>query len=67
MNAKIANRLNLSIDELINILKCDMNDTWRNGIGEHERYDEVIGLMTGCDMSFSTVITDDIINNFLNE
>ena len=67
LNAKIANRLNLSIDELRNILKCDMNDPSRNGIGEHERYDEVMLLMTGYNMSSSTVITNDIINNFLDE
>ena len=67
LNARIANRLNLSIDELRNILKCDMNDPSRNGIGEHERYDEVMGLMIGNDMPSSTVITDNIINNFLDE
>jgi len=67
LNARTANRLNLSIDELNNILKCDMNDPSRNGIGEHERYDEVMLLMTGWDMPSSTVITDNIINNFLDE
>ena len=62
-NARIANHLNISIDELNNILKIDCNDSRRNEIGEHERYDEVILLM--CNSSF--IINDDIINNFLDE
>ena len=57
-NARIANHLNISIDELNNII-----DPKRNGIEEHERYDEVMLLM--CNSSF--IINDDIINNFLDE
>jgi hypothetical protein len=65
--ARIANRLNLSIKELNNILKNVDNDPTRNALGEHERYDEVMLLMTGHNMPTSTVITDDIINEFLDE
>ena len=57
-NARIANHLNISIDELNNIL-----DTKRNGIEEHKRYDEVMLLM----YNYSSIINDDIINNFLDE
>jgi len=57
-NARIANHLNISIDELNNIL-----DTKRNGIEEHERYDAVMLLMCNS----SSIINDDIINNLLNE
>ena len=57
-NARIANHLNISIDELNYIL-----DTKRNGIEEHEIYDKVMLLM--CNSSF--IINDDIINNFLDE
>lgn len=63
LNARTANCLNLSIDELNNILKIDINDQTRNDIGEHERYDEVIGFLLQWDNQ-SIVITDDIINNF---
>lgn len=59
INAKVANHLNLSIDELNNILKTDIYDNKRNIIGEHDRYDEVMLLM------ISTIITDDTINNIL--
>ena len=62
-NARIANHLNISIDELNNILKIDFNDTKRNGIGEHQRYDEIMLLM----YNHSSIISDDIINNFLDE
>lgn len=57
-NARIANHLNISIDELNNIL-----DTKKNGIEEHERYDEVMLLI----YNSSSIITNDIINNFLDE
>ena len=57
-NARIANHLNISIDELNNII-----DPKRNGIVEHERYDEVMLLI----YNTSSIITDDIINNFLDE
>lgn len=66
LNAKVANHLNLSIHEFNNILKIDMNDPTRNAIGEHERYDEIIGFLLDFD-NRSIVITDDIINNFLDE
>lgn len=55
-NARIANHLNISIDQLNDILK-------RNEIGEHKRYDEVMLLM----YNSSSIITDDIINHFLDE
>ena len=57
-NARIANHLNISIDELNNII-----DPKRNGIVEHERYDEIMVLM----YNSSSIINDDIINNFLDE
>ena len=62
-NARIANHLNISIDELNNILKIDCNDSTRNEIGEHERYDEVMLLI----YNTRSIINDDIINNFLDE
>jgi hypothetical protein len=65
--ARVANRLNLSIDEINNILENNSDDQTRNGVGEHERYDEVMLIMTGHNMSSSTVITNNIINNFLDE
>ncbi len=67
LNARIANHLNLSIDELNTILKINTNNPKRNEIGEHDRYDEVMLLMTGWNISSSTLITDNIINNFLDE
>ena len=57
-NARIANHLNISIDELNNII-----DPKRNEIGEHERYDEVMLLI----YNTRSIINDDIINNFLDE
>ena len=57
-HARIANHLNISIDELNNII-----DPKRNGIEEHERYDEVMLLI----YNSSSIINDDIINNFLDE
>jgi hypothetical protein len=67
LNARIANHLNLSIDEINNILenRDDINDSTRNFLGEHERYDEVIMYFT--EVPDSTIITDDVIDNFLNE
>ena len=62
-NARIANHLNISIDELNDILKIDYNDPKRNEIGEHKRYDEVMLLM----YNSSSIITDDIIDHFLDE
>jgi hypothetical protein len=59
-NARIANHLNLSIDELKNIMRTDI-------IEEHQRYDEVIMYYTGHNMINSTIITNDIIDNFLDE
>jgi hypothetical protein len=66
-NARIANHLNLSIDELNNILKIDMNDRTRNAKGEHQRYDEIIGYYTGNNIYNSSIITNNIINIFLDE
>ena len=67
LNARVANHLNLSIDELNNILINTDNDPSRNGLGEHERYDEVMLLMTGHNLPPSTVITSDIIRSYLDE
>ena len=67
LEARVANHLNLSIDELNNILNNNMNDPTRNELGEHERYDEVMLLMTGRNLPYSTVITNNIINNYLDE
>jgi hypothetical protein len=67
LEARVANHLNLSINELNNILTNNMNDPTRNEIGEHERYDEVMLLMTGHNLPSSTVITDDIISSYLDE
>ena len=62
-NARIANHLNLTIAELNNIMKIDPDDPIRNPIGEHERYDNIIGYFTGHDMRNSTVITNEVIDN----
>jgi hypothetical protein len=69
LTARIANHLNLSIDEINNIMenRYDINDTTRNLTGEHERYDEVIMYFTGHSMRDSTIITNDVIENFLDE
>ena len=45
----------------------DINDSTRNLLGEHERYDEVIMYFTGHNMRDSTIITNDVIDNFLDE
>ena len=63
-NARIANHFNLSMDEFNNIMTENMNDPTRNGIGEHERYDEI--MIYYC-RTQSSVITDEVINNFLDE
>jgi hypothetical protein len=65
-NARIANHLNLSIDELNNIMKIDTNDPTKNDIGEHERYDELILYFTRQSIT-GTIITNDVIDNFLDE
>ena len=68
LNARTANRLNLSMGELNNILKnepfrtADNTDPTRNEIGEHERYAEVMLLMTDQNMSSSRVLTDNILD-----
>jgi hypothetical protein len=67
LNARVANHLNLSIDELNNILNNIDNDPTRNGLGEHERYDEVMLLMTGHNLPPSTVITNEIISEYLGD
>ena len=64
LNARAANHFNLSMDEFNNIMTSNMNDPTRNGIGEHERYDEIMIYICGTQ---SSVITDDVINNFLDE
>ena len=56
--ARVANHLNLSIVELNNII---------SNTEEHERYDEVMLLMSGITMPSSTVITNDIISDYLGE
>jgi hypothetical protein len=67
LTARIANHLNLSIDEINNIMenRDNVNDFTRNLLGEHERYDEVIQYFTG--NRDSTIITEDVIDNFLDE
>lgn len=62
LNGRVANRLNLSMDELNNILKNDNTDPTRNEIGEHERYDEVMLLMTDQNMSSFRVLTDNMLD-----
>jgi hypothetical protein len=64
LNARVANHFNLSLDEFNNIMSINMDDSTRNGLGEHERYDEIMSYYIGTQ---STVITDDVINNFLEE
>ncbi len=61
--ARIANHLNLSIDELNNIMKIDTNDPTRNLIGEHERYDELMLYFTRHSIT-GTIITYDSIFNY---
>jgi len=51
------NHLNLSIDELNNIMKTV----------EHDRYDEIVMYFTGHSMRDSSIITNEIIDNFLDE
>lgn len=62
LNGRVANRLNLSMDELNNILKNDNTDPTRNEIGEHERYDEVMLLFTDLNMSSFRVLTDNMLD-----
>lgn len=66
-NARVANHLNLSIDELNNIIKIeiDINDHARDEIGEHNRYGEVMFYLNRKYMS--NIITNDNIDNFLDE
>ena len=69
LTARIANHLNLSIEEINNIMehRDDVNDATRNLLGEHQRYDDVIMYFTGHNMRESSIITNDIIENFLDE
>ena len=60
LTARIANHLNLSIEEINNIME-NRDD------GEHQRYDDVIMYFTGHNMRESSIITNDIIENFLDE
>lgn len=64
-NAQIANNLNISIDELNNIMKIDPDDKTRNELGEHEKYYDIIEFITKGYKN--SIITDEIINNFLDE
>jgi hypothetical protein len=64
LDARVANHFNLSMEEFNNIMTSNMNDPIRNGIGEHERYDEI---MVYYSETQSSIITDDVINNFLDE
>lgn len=66
LNARAANHFNLSMDEFNNIMTSNMNDPTRNELGEHERYDEIMIYYCGSGIQ-SSVITDDVINNFLDE
>ena len=45
----------------------DVNDATRNLLGEHQRYDDVIMYFTGHNMRGSSIITNDVIENFLDE
>ena len=67
LNAHIANHLNLSINEINDIMTSKKNDPLRNEIGEHERYDEIIMYYTGHSMPKSTIITENVIDKFLDE
>ena len=60
LTARIANHLNLSIEEINNIME-NRDD------GEHQRYDEVIMYFTGHNMRDSSIITNDVIEDFLDE
>jgi hypothetical protein len=62
LNGRVANCLNLSMDELNNILKNDNTDPTRNEIGEQERYDEVMLLLTDLNMSSFRVLTDNMLD-----
>jgi hypothetical protein len=64
LDARVANHFNLSMEEFNNIMTSNMNDPIRNGIGEQERYDEIMVYYCGTQ---SSIITDDVINNFLDE
>jgi len=64
LEARTANHFNLSIDELENIMTTNMNDPTRNIIGEHQRYNEI---MCYYPAENSNIITDNIINDYLDE
>lgn len=65
LKARAANHLNLSIDEFNNIITNNMNDPTRDEIGEHHRYGELMYYYNR--RLSSTIITDDVINGFLEE
>ncbi len=44
-----------------------MDPTTSDSINEHERFDEIIMYFTGHNMRDSTIITNNIIENFLDE
>jgi hypothetical protein len=63
--AKLAYHFNTNIKEIDNILEIDMNDPSRNLIGEHRRYDDVMGAMVSiCNSQFNNTET---ISNYLKE
>ncbi len=59
MNARIVNKLNLKINELNYIMEINSDDPNKNAIGEHPRYDEIIGYFTN--NLNSSIITDEVI------
>ena len=65
IEAYIANHFNLSIDELKYIMTIDDNDPIKDEAGEHNRFDEIFPYYSIAENS--TIITDNIINNYLDE
>jgi len=63
--AKLAYLFNTNIKEIDNILEIDMNDPSRNLIGEHEKYDDVMGAMV--EMYDSQFNNREAISNYLKE
>jgi hypothetical protein len=65
LNAYIANKLNLKIDELNYIMEINANDPNKNASGEHPKYDEITTYFrNGLN---SSIITNKVIDNFLDE
>ena len=63
--AKLAYHFNTNIKEIDNILEIDMNDPSRNLIGEHRRYDDVMGAFVS--MNNSQFNNREAISNYLKE